>query len=333
MFQPVRIGVIGLGNFGRLHARTLLNLGEAHLAALVDSNPKAVEAIQSDFPGIPVWTDLRQAIEQSDAEAWIVASSTSTHAAVAKTLLLAGLPILVEKPISHNLSAAADLAALVTTDSSNLMLGHIVLFNSEFRQLRDEIAQRGAPAYIDCVRHRPANLLHLMPDDNPFHLLMVHDLYCVLALMQRAEPQAFFARKHLHAGGACDLGLAQLRWANGTLASFAASFLTPVGMPEDGFDRIEVFGNGWAARMNPNPRPLHIWDDRARWPINLEIRTATDGASGMLAEELRCFCRVVRGQQSVPLGATYSDAMQVERWLDRLESAANVSESQMGESC
>jgi hypothetical protein len=39
----------------------------------------------------------------------------------------------------------------------------------------------------------------------------------------------------------------------------------------------------------------------------------------MLAEELRCFCRVVRGQQAVPMGATYHDAMQVRGWIDRLE--------------
>ena len=46
------------------------------------------------------------------------------------------------------------------------------------------------------------------------------------------------------------------------------------------------------------------------------------GATGMMAEELRCFCRVVRGRQGVPVGATYEDAMQVQRWMDRLEACA-----------
>ena len=41
----------------------------------------------------------------------------------------------------------------------------------------------------------------------------------------------------------------------------------------------------------------------------------------MLVEELRCFCRVVRGLEPVPLGATYEDAVQVQRWLDRLENS------------
>ncbi len=94
-------------------------------------------------------------------------------------------------------------------------------------------------------------------------------------------------------------------------------------MAPDGFDRLEVFGEGWMARIEPNPRPIQVWDERARWPMGLEIRTGDGTPSGMLAEELRCFCRVVRGLQAVPLGATYEDGLRVERWIQRLEAAAH----------
>ncbi|MFH1568243.1 MAG: gfo/Idh/MocA family oxidoreductase, partial [Gemmatimonadota bacterium] len=111
------------------------------------------------------------------------------------------------------------------------------------------------------------------------------------------------------------------------LASLTASFLTPPGMPADGFDRLEAFGDGWAARLTPNPRPIEFYQERARWPMSLEIRADAGGASGMLAEELRCFCRVVRGAGPVPLGATYEDGLQLARWLERLEREAGVAES------
>jgi hypothetical protein len=42
----------------------------------------------------------------------------------------------------------------------------------------------------------------------------------------------------------------------------------------------------------------------------------------MMAEELRAFCRVVRGEHAVPIGATYQDAMQVQQWMNTLESCA-----------
>jgi hypothetical protein len=50
----------------------------------------------------------------------------------------------------------------------------------------------------------------------------------------------------------------------------------------------------------------------------LEIRADPSGPTGMMAAELRAFCRVVRGLQHVPMGATYDDAMQVQRWMTRL---------------
>ena len=83
---------------------------------------------------------------------------------------------------------------------------------------------------------------------------------------------------------------------------------------------MEVFGAGWSARIHPNPRPIEVWGEQASWPLAPEIRADPAGATGMMAEELRCFCRVVRGQQGVPVGATYGDALQVQQWMDRLES-------------
>jgi len=261
-------------------------------------------------------------MEASGAEAWVVTTSTASHVPVAEKLLAAGYPVLVEKPLASHIEEARSLASLVRPDSGNLMLGHILLFNSEFRQLQAEVAQRGPILHIACERHRPAGTLARFPGETPYHLLMVHDLYCVQALMGRKEPAAFSAQARYTAEGAMDLALAQLRWADGALAALTASYLTPEGMPADGFDRLEVYGQGWAARAESNPRPLVVWDDRARAPLTLEILADLSAPSGMLAEELRCFCRVVRGAQNVPMGATYGDAVQVLEWLEKLEHLA-----------
>ncbi len=251
----IRIGVIGLGRFGRLHALTLAKLAEARLVALVARRQSSLERVQSELPGVPGWTDLDRAIDESDAEAWVVACSTSEHVAVARKLLSAGKTVLLEKPISESLAEAESLRPLVRDDSSNLMLGHIVLFNSEFRALREEVERRGVPSFIDCVRHRPATIVNDFPGENPLHAAMVHDLYLVQALVNRAEPEQYNAQYHRTPEGAIDLAVAQLKWpgVSGTVASLAASYLAPAGMPPRGFDRLEVFGPGWAARMEPNP--------------------------------------------------------------------------------
>jgi len=315
---PVRVGVIGLGRFGRLHALTLAGLAEAELVAVVARRQESLDAIAQELPDVRGWTSLSQAIEESDAEAWVVACSTSSHVPVTKALLESGKTVLLEKPIADNLVEARSLASFVRPDSANLMMGHIVLFNSEFQQLCSVARQHGPISYIDCVRHRPASIVQDFPGENPLHAVMVHDLYAAQVLLNRAEPDHFSAQYHRTEAGEIDLALAQLGWSGGAVASFAASYLTPSGMPPRGFDRTEVFGDGWSSRISTNPRPIEVWDSRAAWPLALEIRTSPP--SGMMAEELRGFCRVVRGLQSVPVGATYADAIQVQTWMEKLSS-------------
>ena len=316
--------MIGLGRFGRLHALTLSGLAEAELVGVVARRPESLARFAAELPTVPGWTNLDQAVAESGAEAWVVACSTAEHVRVTRTLLEAGKTVLLEKPIADNFQDACSLFPLVASDSWNLMLGHIVLFNSEFQQLRDEVARRGPLSFVDCVRHRPATIVADFVGENPLYAAMVHDLYSVQVLMNRAEPARFQACYHRTESGAIDVAHAQLQWARGPLATFTASYLTPGGMAPRGFDRMEVFGAGWSARIQPNPRPIEVWDDSANWPLALEIRTGSSGPTGMMAEELRTFCRVVRGLQPVPVGATYHDALQVQGWMDSLAESASM---------
>ena len=323
---PVRVAVIGLGRFGRLHALTLAGLAEAELVGLVARRTESVESLQQELPGVPGWTDLGVALQECTADAWVVAATTAAHVPITRQLLEAGKTVLLEKPIAEDLGEARSLESLVAADSANLMIGHILLFNSEFRQLRDEVVARGPIAHIDCVRHRPASIVQDFAGENPLHAAMVHDLYMVQVLVDRADPIAVSCQYHRTPDGAIDLALAQVQWENGPLASFSASYLTPEGMPPRGIDRMEVFGAGWAARAEANPRPVEVWGDRSEWPMALEIRTDPEGATGMLAEELRCFCRVAQGHQVVPVGATFKDAIQVQEWMERLTAAVRPSQ-------
>jgi predicted dehydrogenase len=319
VLQRIRIGLVGAGAFGRVHLATIRHLAEAVLTAVVDRD----DAKLRDLPdGVSVWTDLESALAADAADAWIVACTTEQHIPITERLLQAGATVLLEKPLALDLAEAQRLAPHVLAGSANLMLGHVLLFNSEFRALQQEVTTRGRIRLICCYRMRPATELLRYPGESPFHLTMVHDLYCVQALMGGRDPVAMTAQQERSHGGDVDVALAQLRWADGTIATFTSGFVTPPGLPEQGFDRMEVYGEGWAARLLPNPRPIQLWDDKARSPLQIEILTDSSGATGMLAEQQRRFCRVVGGEQSVPIGARYEDGLQVLRWLDQLEQIA-----------
>ena len=83
-FVPVKVGVVGLGRFGCLHALTLAGLAEAELAGVVARRQVSLDNLQRELPGIPGWSDLNRAIKESEAEAWVVACSTAEHVAVSR---------------------------------------------------------------------------------------------------------------------------------------------------------------------------------------------------------------------------------------------------------
>src|SRR5262245_31366744 len=97
MRAPVKIGVVGLGRFGRLHALTLAKLAEAELVGLVSRRQASLDKLTTELPSVPGWTDLTRAIEESSAEAWVVACTTAAHVPVATAILKAGKSVLLEK--------------------------------------------------------------------------------------------------------------------------------------------------------------------------------------------------------------------------------------------
>ncbi|MBE7473407.1 MAG: gfo/Idh/MocA family oxidoreductase [Anaerolineae bacterium] len=319
--SKIRVGVVGLGSFGRLHALTLTGLAEAELVALVDQREASLADLKESLPGVRGWTDLGEALREAEAEAWIIATRTESHVPLAEQILTSGAHVLIEKPLAESLAAARRLGPLAAANPNRVMLGHLLLFAAEFRQLLQEVRQRGPLIHFHLSRHRPSTTWDIYRE-TPFRLLMVHDLYLAFALMEGQEPARLTGRLHRREGGGFDLARAELEWANGTWGSLTASYLTPPGMGSDGFDRIEVFGQGWAARLRLNPQPLELWGERAEWPLSLNIYADPAAPAGWLAEELRHFCRVVAGQAEPPLGAWYEDGLQIQSWLERLEGEA-----------
>lgn len=316
------MAVIGVGGFGRMHARTIAGMAETELLGVVDSNPAAVQTLRQSLPEVSAWSNLDDALADPRIEAFVIATSTPSHVPLAEKILRTGRYVLVEKPLAPDKTTALTLAPIIEQSAGKLMAGHILIFTSELRRLQAEIKRRGPIRYFSAVRHRPATVREAYPHDNPFRLTMVHDLYCACALMNGEEPVSITGQSASHPAGGMDLATAQLRWANGVWGNFAASFLTPPGMPVDGYDRLEIFGDGWAARMALNPQPLELWTDRAEWPIGLAIDDDPIAPSGWLAEQLRQFSRAVRGISDIPVGARFSDAVQVQDWLEKLERSA-----------
>ena len=111
----VKVAVVGLGRFGRLHSLTVAGLAEADLVGVVARRSESVEALQEELPDVPGWIDLEVALSECDAEAWVVASTTASHVPITRRLLEAGKTVLLEKPISEDLELVERNAAPACT--------------------------------------------------------------------------------------------------------------------------------------------------------------------------------------------------------------------------
>jgi predicted dehydrogenase len=96
--SPVRLGLVGVGNMGSVHAQNILKgaVPGIELAALCDHNPARTEG----FPDTPSFTDHREMLRSGLVEAVLVATPHYDHTTIGIDVLKAGLHLLVEKPIS-----------------------------------------------------------------------------------------------------------------------------------------------------------------------------------------------------------------------------------------
>jgi len=120
-------------------------LAEADLVAVCARRQASLDEFDTKGLGVPGWTNIERAVQESDAEAWVVATSTSAHIGVARVILEAGKTVLLEKPIGRTLAEAEAIRPLVNANPEKLMMGYIVLFGTEFRQLMAEFPTRGRP--------------------------------------------------------------------------------------------------------------------------------------------------------------------------------------------
>lgn len=140
MNKTVRIGIIGLGNMGQVHARHLLDgrVPRATLAAVADRNPARLAALS----GVPGFTDSAALFRSGLADAVIVATPHYDHTVAGIAALRAGVHVLMEKPLSVDKADAEKL--LAAHQNRRQVFG--VVFNQRtdpaYRKLR-ELVQGG----------------------------------------------------------------------------------------------------------------------------------------------------------------------------------------------
>jgi predicted dehydrogenase len=210
----VRTAVVGVGAFGRHHARIYSQMPQAQLVAVVDADPAKREEAGRTY-GVPAFADPSQI--PADVEAVSVAVPTEFHHRVALPLLSRGVSVLIEKPMVRSLEEGRELIAAAEKSGAVLQVGHVERFNPAVRALRDH---QIVPRYIEAARVSPFSFRSA--DVGVVLDLMIHDLDIVLHLA-RSEPERVEAIGVPVLTPCEDIANARVVFRNGCVANLTAS--------------------------------------------------------------------------------------------------------------
>jgi predicted dehydrogenase len=173
--QPIRAAVVGVGRFGRNHARLYHEMEGVELVGVYDTNRNRAAEVAAEY-GCRIYETLDDLT--GNAEAASVAVPTEHHWDVACRLMETGLDVLVEKPISRSEQEASEMIETAERWGRILQVGHLERFNPAVEAAR--LIARD-PLFFEAHRLSPFSTRSL--DVDVVLDLMIHDLDVVLSLV------------------------------------------------------------------------------------------------------------------------------------------------------
>jgi predicted dehydrogenase len=219
--NPVRVAVVGVGAFGRNHARVIHQLAQqgepVTLKAVVDVDVARADALAREY-GATAFGSVEQLVTtRPEIQAAVVAVPTAHHLATAKTLMQAGLDVLIEKPIATSLMEADKLISRAKTHDRIGQVGHLERFNPAVRATVPLITH---PMFFEV--HRLSVFTPRSLDIDVVLDLMIHDLDVVSSFVNspvkeiRAVGLPILSAK-------VDIANVRIEFESGCVANFTAS--------------------------------------------------------------------------------------------------------------
>ncbi|HLJ86425.1 MAG TPA: Gfo/Idh/MocA family oxidoreductase [Candidatus Angelobacter sp.] len=175
----IRVAVVGVGAFGKNHARVYHELErQGHgieLAAVVDPNPQQAQAIASQF-GCKALTHINEL--RGLVQAASVATPTVHHLGAAAQLMSSGIDVLIEKPVAATLDEADELIRVAEANGRIAQAGHLERFNPAVRAAIPLITK---PMFFEV--HRLSVFTPRSLDVDVVLDLMIHDIDVVLSFV------------------------------------------------------------------------------------------------------------------------------------------------------
>lgn len=292
--KPLRVGVIGLGFIGLLHARILHELSEAQLVAVADIDAEATANAASLY-GCAAYSSYEEMITAEQLDAVTICAPDASHEPAATFAATHNLAVLLEKPIANTAMEALAIQRETSSSGTRLMIGHLLHFDPRYAQLRDAAAsgRLGEIIHLYFRRTNPrTNGRRLGGKVSIFWYIGIHDIEMMLACAG-SKPVSAFARQvsKVNADIGCeDSVFAMIEFENGAIGVVELSWALPENAALGINTYAEVVGRNAASYVNILDQGISIiTDGEVLYPDTLHWPEYNGQVQGDLRQELQHF--------------------------------------------
>src|SRR5208283_1970582 len=218
--DELRVGVVGVGSFGRNHVRVYRDLQtdpsqNVRLVGVVDSDVSLAQSVAKEF-STSAFRSIPELI-QAGVQAVSVAIPTAVHLEVARQLMERGVDVLVEKPLAATVAEADEIIILAARYGRIAQVGHLERFNPAVRATLPLLTQ---PMFFEV--HRLSVFTPRSLDVDVVLDLIIHDIDIVLTFARSAV-------KEIRPVGLpilspkTDIANVRMEFESGCVANFTAS--------------------------------------------------------------------------------------------------------------
>jgi myo-inositol 2-dehydrogenase/D-chiro-inositol 1-dehydrogenase len=322
----LRVGIIGAGRIGRIHARSLAQAGAKIIIVSCDNYYLFIylfvdtmiinQQIADPFEGlaekiasqhhIPHWTlDANQVIEHPDVDAVVICSPTDKHAEQIIHAANHKKHIFCEKPIDLSYEIVTNALDVVEKAGVKLMLGFNRRFDANFKRIKQAILQDEV-GQVNMLRitsrdPSPPPLEYVKVSGGMFNDMTIHDFDMARFLMQDEVEEVYTMTQTRHAhiseAGDIDTAVVLLKFQRGAIGYIENSRDAAYGYDQ----RVEVLGSkGSAACENNFPNNVVISNGQAI-RRDLPMHFFLERYMGSYVEEMETFVRVITKDEPIPV--------------------------------
>jgi predicted dehydrogenase len=214
MSSDIRVGVVGTGYLGRIHAKIYAAMPGVELVAVADTDADTASSVAADF-GCDAYTDGNELVGKIDAVSIVV--PTSYHLETARPFLQAGVHMLMEKPIAPSVEESQQVVELAEQAGVIFQVGFLERFNAGVMELAGRVED---PRFLEV--HRLSTFVDRATDVDVITDLMIHDIDLVLSLVKSDIVNVSASGIDVLTDHV-DIANARLEFANGAVANVTAS--------------------------------------------------------------------------------------------------------------